>query len=32
MSIFCECLSDVFWHVRGGVPIDVIPGEFDTAE
>ena len=30
--IFCECLSYVSCHVRGDVPIDVIPGEFDTAE
>ena len=30
--IFCECLSDVSRHVCGDLPIDVIPGEFDTAE
>ncbi len=30
--IFCECLSNVSRHVRGDVPIDVIPGEFDAAE
>ncbi len=30
--IFCECLSNVSRHVHGDVPIDVILGEFDTAE
>jgi hypothetical protein len=30
--IFCECLSDVSRNVRGDGPIDLIPGEFDTAE
>ena len=30
--IFCECISNVAWHVRGDVPVDVIPGEFYAAE
>ena len=30
--ILCECIPNVSWHVRGDVSVDVVPGEFHTAE